>query len=177
MATRYALTAPSFLQCLRLERVLADGAGYLFNTGKIMGSTIGIVYADTFNPSDVTTTVNTGTIAGGLNPQIRTGPNYFAYDAVRNLGTDGDVRLGRHAGSNLVKVGTLGGSVYLGSGGQAAKSTCGTVSDLMVGGIGGDTILGGKTGGSLANPVYPAPCFASMADPGDRIVPSRSTPE
>jgi serralysin len=138
--------------------VLADGAGYLLNTGKIMGSTVGIVYTDTFDPNDVLTTVNTGMISGGPNPQIATGPNFFAYDAVGNFGTDrfinqgtviGDVRLGQHAGSNLVNAGALRGSVYLGSGGQVANSTFGTVSGLMVGGTGADTIVGGKTGGSL----------------------------
>ncbi len=135
-----------------------NGAGYLLNTGKIMGSTVGIVYSDTWDTNDVHTTVNTGTISGGPNPQAPPGPNFFAYDAAGNMGTDrfinqgtiiGDVRFGQHAGSNLVNAGMLGGNVFLGSGGQVANSTFGIVSGLMVGGTGGDTIVGGQIGGSI----------------------------
>ena len=138
--------------------VLADGAGYLLNTGIISGSTVGILYTDTFSTSDVLTTVNTGTISGGPNPLIAVGPNFFAYDATGSIGTDrfinegdiiGDVRLGQHSGSNFVNAGTLTGSVYLGAGGQVANSALGTVSGMMVGGTGNDAIVGGQNGGLL----------------------------
>jgi hypothetical protein len=135
-----------------------NGAGYLLNTGMITGSTVGVLFSDTFDANDVHTTVNTGTIAGSPNPQSPPGPNFFAYDAAGNIGTDrvinqgtliGDVRLGQHAGSNLVNAGTLTGNVFLGAGGQTANSTLGTVSGLMVGGSGADTIVGGQSGNNI----------------------------
>jgi serralysin len=135
-----------------------NGAGYLLNTGLIEGSTVGILFSDTWDSNDVHTTVNTGTISGSPDPQIATGPNFFAYDAAGNMGTDrlinqgtmiGDVRFGQHAGSNLVNSGILTGNVFLGSNGQVANSTLGTVSGLMVGGSGNDTIVGGKSGNTI----------------------------
>jgi hypothetical protein len=139
--------------------VQADGAGYLLNTGKITGSTVGIRYVDTNDANDVMTTVNTGTISGTPNPLVVSGPNFLAYDAMTSIATDrfinqgnviGDIRLGTHDGSNFVNAGTVTGNVFLGNGqGQLADSTFGTISGVIVAGTGGDSIVAGQTGGNV----------------------------
>jgi hypothetical protein len=124
-----------------------SGAGYLVNTGTISSGFYGVATQDA-TAGDSLVTVNAGTISGASFSYhgASAASERFINEGVLN----GDVLLGSHASSSFVNAGTLNGSVTLGSGaGQLADSTFGDIAGPITCGIGGDTVVAGRNGGSV----------------------------
>lgn len=118
-----------------------DGSGVL----NINNS--GILDGNVFSGNQNTNVVNTGTIDGLM--EFGSGQ-----DAFRNYGTlNGDLDLFSIAGGNAQTVynrGTIKGDVNLGNGGSSFDGHKGTVTGIITGGSGADTIVAGDDGETMA---------------------------